>query len=418
MKTLLPLLTLAFLPPSSLAATETMSLQWDQLPAVPPSAGQTKQPGVAGPFSGVHGDALIVAGGANFPDKLPWEGGAKIWWDDIWVLENLSAKTPSWASDRTFRLPRRIGYGISVDTADGVICAGGHDTERCYAEVFMLSWDARARTIRRTGLPAMPEPLSFMAAALVGETIYVAGGQTTMKDAVPSSVFWALDLSRRRGPAGEFKWDVLPGWPGPARVLPVAAAQRGANGMEFFLFSGRTPEAGKPTKILSDAYAFDPQAGKWRTLPPIGDGRRSGLSVMAASAAAVGESEVLFFGGDRGELFIELEAHDLAIAALRAKVTGVAGGSRTGGERGALEREIEERLAAKRTIYDAHPGFSREVLAYDTRRDAWRSVGRSPVAAQVTTLAVKHGGRIIIPSGEVRPGIRTATVVRITPAEK
>src|SRR5947207_2584315 len=62
-------------------------LEWSPLPPLPPAAGQVKQPGVASPFVGVQGNALIVAGGANFPDKMPWEGGAKKWQDDIWILE-------------------------------------------------------------------------------------------------------------------------------------------------------------------------------------------------------------------------------------------------------------------------------------------------------------------------------------------
>src|SRR5688572_17045150 len=155
---------------------KVMNIIWDELPPLPPSAGQAKQPGVAGPFAGVHGDALIVAGGANFPDKMPWEGGAKVWWDDIWVLEKRSDGM-RWVTDKTFKMPRRLGYGISVSTSDGVVCAGGHDAERCYADVFLLSWDTKAREIRRTTLPSMPEPLSFMAGALVGTTLYVAGGQ-------------------------------------------------------------------------------------------------------------------------------------------------------------------------------------------------------------------------------------------------
>ena len=52
-------------------------LRWSDLPALPPGAGQTEQIGVAGPFAGVHGGALIVAGGANFPQAAPWKGGAK-----------------------------------------------------------------------------------------------------------------------------------------------------------------------------------------------------------------------------------------------------------------------------------------------------------------------------------------------------
>ncbi len=389
----------------ALAAAEAavVNLAWAELPALPPAAGQTRQPGVASPFVGVHGDALIVAGGANFPERMPWDGGAKVWWDDIWVLERPAGGAARWVADRTFRLPRKIGYGVSVSTPEGVICIGGSDAERCYAEVFQLSWDARARAIRTTALPALPVPLANMAGALVGRTIYVAGGQQAMKGGGATGGFWALDLAKRERPA-EFKWVELPTWPGPARVLPVAAAQRTARGEEFFLFSGRLPQAGRRTEILKDAYAFDPAKKVWRTLPAIGGGQ--GVSVMAGTAAAVGTDEILLFGGDRGELFLELEAHDLAIEALRRQPGGA-------------EREIEARLQAKRKIYESHPGFGREVLAYDTRRDAWRVVTQAPAATtpQVTTTAVMWGGDVVIPSGEIRPGVRTPAVVRVTPGK-
>jgi SSS family solute:Na+ symporter len=388
-------------------SAKVAAITWDELPSLPPSAGQARQPGVAGPFAGVHGNVLMVAGGANFPDKMPWDGGAKIWWDDIWVLEKLADGTTRWVTDKTLKLPRRLGYGVSVSTPEGIVCAGGNDADRCYADVFLLSWDANAREVKRTTLPSMPEPLSFMAGAFVGNTIYVAGGQHVMKNAIPSSAFWALDLSKRDRP-GEFKWSILPTWPGAARVVPIAAGQRAAKGEEFFLFSGRVQEPGKRTQILSDAYAFNPASRSWRTLAKIGGD--AGASVMAGMAAPGGSDEVLVFGGDRGDLFLELEAHDFAIEASRAKL-----GSATPGERTILERHIEDRLAAKRKIYGNHPGFGREVFAYDTLRDAWRVVTRSTVEPQVTTFAVRWGDAIVIPSGEIRPGVRTPKIVRAVP---
>ena len=382
-------------------------LIWDRLPPLPPSAGQTVQPGLASPFAGVHAGALLVAGGANFPEKMPWEGGAKVWWDDIWVLEGVAGPSPHWVQGGTARLPRRLAYGISVSTADGVVCVGGNDADRCYADVFQLAWDPAARVVRITPLPALPQPLTNMAGALVGQTLFVAGGQHGVKGAAPVSVFWALDLMRRDHPA-EFKWKALPSWPGPARILPVAAAQ-GAPGQEqFYLFSGRTPQAGGATRLLTDAYAFDPRTGRWRTLANVGGG--AGVSVMAGTAAAVGADDILVFGGDRGAEFLELEAHDLAVERARSRLAAAAGADRP-----ALEQDIERHLAAKRAIYVGHPGFGREVLAYDTRRDRWRVVDRAPGAPQVTTLAVKVGGMVVIPSGEIRPGVRTPDVIRVLP---
>ena len=46
---------------------------WEKLPPLP------DREGFAGSFAGVSGDALLVAGGANFPGAKPWEGGAKAW---------------------------------------------------------------------------------------------------------------------------------------------------------------------------------------------------------------------------------------------------------------------------------------------------------------------------------------------------
>jgi N-acetylneuraminic acid mutarotase len=191
----------------------------------------------------------------------------------------------------------------------------------------------------------------------------------------------------------------------------VAAGQRSPNGEEFYLFSGRVQQAGRRTELLRDAFAFDPKTRSWRTLPKIGGG--NGASVMAGMAAPIGSDEVLLFGGDRGDLFLELESHDLAIEEARRKLANA-----TATERSAIERQIEERLAAKRKIYGSHPGFGREVFAYDTRSNAWRVVTRSAVEPQVTTFAVKWGEAIVLPSGEVRPGVRTPKIVRAIPTSK
>lgn len=382
-------------------------LSWEKLPSLPPSPGQQIQPGLAGPFAGVHRDALIVGGGANFPTKAPWDGGAKVWWDDVFVLEALSSGAPRWTG-RTFKLPRPLGYGMSFSTPEGVVCVGGNDAEACYREVFLLAWDPGAKTLATSALPPLPQPLANMAGAMIGRTIYVAGGQHAVKDATPSNCFWSLDLSRRGRPA-EFRWQVLPPWPGLPRILPVAAAN--SAGGRVYLFSGRVPQPGQPTKILTDAYAYDPGRQTWQTLRNInGEGRGGGdgWSAMAGVAVTHGADEVLLLGGDRGDLFLRLEQLDFEIAA-RQRAASTAPTS----EQATLNHEINERVRAKRAIYERHPGFAPEVLAYDTRRDTWSVAGKIPGAPQVTTLAVPWNGGAIIPSGEIRPGVRTADIFHL-----
>ena len=93
--------------------------------------------GFAGPFAGTSGGALIVAGGANFPDKMPWEGGRKVWYDTAFVLDRTNGQ---WRS--ALKLPRPLGYGVSVTTPDGVLCIGGSDATQHVRDVFLLRWRA------------------------------------------------------------------------------------------------------------------------------------------------------------------------------------------------------------------------------------------------------------------------------------
>ena len=55
-------------------------MKWEPLPSLPEPLGY------AGSFSGVGRGALLVAGGANFPDRPPWEGGTKTWTDRVFLL--------------------------------------------------------------------------------------------------------------------------------------------------------------------------------------------------------------------------------------------------------------------------------------------------------------------------------------------
>ena len=128
----------------------TSHLQWEPLPDLPDAIG------VAGPFVGVHHDAMIVAGGANFPvpdGKNLWDV-PKVWHDDVHVLVREGADGYKWISD--FKLDRGRGYGTCVNTADGVLCIGGNDGKEVFADVFLLQWDADAQKVTQRALPSLP----------------------------------------------------------------------------------------------------------------------------------------------------------------------------------------------------------------------------------------------------------------------
>jgi N-acetylneuraminic acid mutarotase len=129
---------------------------------------------------------LIVAGGANFPDKMPWEGGRKTWHEKVFVLDNTNA---TWRSAGP--LPRAVGYGVSVTTPGGVLCIGGSDAAQHVQDVYLLSLSRGE--IELEVLPSLPEPLANSCGALVGQTVYVAGGTTTPDATNTLHSFWALD---------------------------------------------------------------------------------------------------------------------------------------------------------------------------------------------------------------------------------
>ena len=65
--------------------------------------------------------------------------------------------------------------------------------------------------------------------------------------------------------------------------------------------------------------------------------------------------------------------------------------------------------ASQRLRRSDHRGFRRDILAYDLSSAKWSSIGETPFAL-VTTPVIEWNGRIVIPGGEARPGIRSAEV--------
>jgi SSS family transporter len=326
---------------------------WKQIATLPDSLG------VAGACAGISNEALLVAGGANFPEPL-FEGGEKVWAGSAYALERTGNGEYTWTSAGALENPR--AYGASVTTDQGLVCIGGNSAQTVHDDVSLLRWDDGQ--LMQEALPALPRPAAFLSAAKVGETIYVAGGQSSPEATSAMENFWALDLS-----ADTLRWKEREPWPGPGRILPVAASQNG----DFYLFSGASlvrGEDGAPTRrYLSDAYRFDPDEGRWHRLadlprPAVG---------APSPAVGLGQSHVLVLGGDSG-----------------------ANAGRT------------------RELRDEHPGFQHDMLAYHTITDTWVSMDSLPFS-HVTTSAVPWGEAVVVASGEVRPGTRSPAIYRGVP---
>lgn len=110
---------------AAISASAARADGWRQLADIP------DPPGVAAPFAGVSGGALLVAGGANFRSGFPWQGRKKAWHERVWGLD---APDAIWRE--AGKLPRPLGGGVSVTCGDGRIRGGGSDHERHFADAF------------------------------------------------------------------------------------------------------------------------------------------------------------------------------------------------------------------------------------------------------------------------------------------
>jgi N-acetylneuraminic acid mutarotase len=155
--------------------------------------------GFAGSFAGVSNGALIVAGGTHFPDKMPWEGGTKLWYDTIYALDK-----PNGQWRVLGKLPKPNGYGVSITTPEGLVIVGGGNATEPYREVFWLD--------NNVTLAPLPKPCAFMSGCVLDDVTYIAGGIETPTATSAMNTFWSLDLKK-----ADAVWQELPPCPGGGR---------------------------------------------------------------------------------------------------------------------------------------------------------------------------------------------------------
>ncbi|MCX6326948.1 MAG: sodium/solute symporter [Bacteroidia bacterium] len=365
-------------------------LLWTEFSTLPVSPGESDQRGLAGVFSGIIGKNLVVAGGANFPGELPWNGGAKKWWSDIYVYSLDNAKKEWQVFPNMF--PRPLAYGVSVSLSEGILCIGGCDAEKTYTEVFLIRYSNSS--IEFDLWPSLPVPLSNMCGTLLDGKIYIAGGQDDLNTPAATNNFFVLDIKNK-----ENGWQKLESWPGPDRAFAVAAGQSDGFDNCFYLFSGRNYGPGKSLEILNDGYEYNPRLKKWKKLDtPEG----SKFPVMAGTAVSSGANHIIFFGGVDGKLAMEEYNLRQKLAKQLEKTT--------------LQNENDSIKILNdeiRNILENHPGFSREVLMYHTITNTVVNHSIAPFLLPVTTNAVKADNRYFITSGEIRPGVRTPEILSV-----
>ena len=329
---------------------------WKELPSLPNTVG------FGGAFIGTYKNSLVVAGGANFPEKNEVVPDGKVWYDDVYILNKDSNEWTNVGS-----LKRPLGYGAAVSTPNGILLIGGSDHEKVYADVSLLKIENGKVVLK--SFPPLPKPSHLHVAEIIQNTVYVVCGRTSLTAGSEENIFWKLDLNKMPdqvfASSPDFKWGSVEAWPGPSRIKAMSAVQSGGGKKKYlYLFGGETSVLtgdGFERKFLSDCWRFDPYAKEgtdaWKQLADLPDRPRA-----AGGAIDFGQSHILLFGGSSG-------IH--------------------------LSKPVNER-----------PFFPNDIIAYHTITNTWVPYGNT-VEGIVTVKPVVFDEKIALVSGEIKPGTRT-----------
>ncbi len=335
------------------------------LKSLPPLSVGCEQ-GVSAPFAAVIDGKLYVAGGCNFPDTPAADGGKKVAYANVFMLEN----NEHWQEVGT--LPHPLAYGASLCVPEGMLCLGGNDGEKSYNTMLLIRPERQKAEVK--ALEPMPMALDNFAAAYdkVGGYVYVAGGKS---NGIPSMKAWRIAW-----PGGK-AWESLPDLPGRARVQPCAVVQNNNTEPCFYVFGGFTPANASPNGEIThtDGLCYSPKSGIWSTTSPISG---TSAALVGASAVASGSQHILFFGGVDSEVFTR-----------------------------AVRQEYGD-------DYLRHPAewyrFNRGIVVFNTITNAWTSVSDHELTARAGAAVVANGNEWIIVGGETKPGIRSSAVSSVS----
>lgn len=348
-----------------------LQISWNDNLTLPSLPKDSVNPGLAGAFSAVLNNHLIIAGGANFPDGLPWEGGKKFYHDEVYVFNN---ENGNWKFNNISHLQDTLGYGAAVIIDSGMVCLGGENENGISSNALLLKYDSVKRKITTSNLASLPIPLTNLSAVSFENKIFIAGGATS--DSVSDRMF-ELDCNNSTP-----EWKELAPLPKPLTNFLMVKL-----GDQIFAIGGRCIKPDGISELYNSVFAYNISENKWtekKSLP---------CALSAGTGIALNNHQILLFGGDKGETFHKTE---LLIQQIK-------------NEKDSLKKA--SLIKEKNRLQETHPGFSKSILLYDDVRNEWSRAGNIPFTTPVTTTALKNNNQVIIPSGEIRAGIRTPRIL-------
>ncbi len=185
--------------------------------------------------------------------------------------------------------------------------------------------------------------------------------------------FYYLDLDNV-----DLGWHCAPTFPGCERNDAVSVTTTEG----IYVFSGAGKSDNDPhVCVLTDSYFFSNSTQKWsrlNTSTPVG--------LLGASATAISDQQLLFFGGYCKQTF------DTLFAKLAHSQSPVE-------ERAILDGFMSQPVEAY--------GWNQDLWLFDTQRSVWSKLAANPYPANCGAGLIRHDQKILLVEGEVKPGLRS-----------
>jgi SSS family transporter len=186
---------------------------------------------------------------------------------------------------------RDSGVVVASDCAaaqwgDAIICAGGLSDGNPSSRVTVVR--VAAGRVSASALPALPKALAGAGAAVLGDTLYVFGGVSSLAPAKLESALMTLDL----GKAGA-SWKIGPPLPDAGRAYFAVTGQYGM----LCVFGGTVSRADGSFEASQQSWAYRPEPlegtsesgwQRWADLPQ---------PLTHALAVPLGQAHVMVLGG-------------------------------------------------------------------------------------------------------------------------
>lgn len=344
--------------------------------------------GVSACYAGMIGDRMIIAGGCNFPETPVAEGGKKRFYKGIYVAEQAADSLFQWR--KIGELPVAAAYGASMSIPGGLILAGGVNTDGALSSVYRLSLSEDGQEVNLDTLSSLPFAMDNMAGATVGNKLFLMGGNVNGK---PAASLYSFDY----GKPGSF-WVQEAPFPGEARIQPVCVAQD-REGVQIYVWGGFAPSVdGKPATLSTDGYCYSPDKQTWTPVAaPVGSDSVV-VSLGGGIAYALNDSMIVCTGGVNKEVFLSALRREAMLKNADPLCVD------------SLKGVIKEYMTRPPEFYQ----FNDKILVYYTKRNVWVEAGQSPAVARAGAAVVGTGSTFYSIYGELKPGIRTPEINKIT----